>query len=116
VVSIDGKPEPPTAVGEVRGAALWIYVPNYGRFILSLAPRADLGFRKLGEVRGTLLTITEGAHQISLSCALPITVPITAAFNLYGLREAGWKPSYPNADTSVFTMGGGERAEALLKP
>jgi hypothetical protein len=115
IVSIDGKPEPPTAVGEVRGAALWIYVPNYGRFVLSLVPRPDLGFRKLGEVRGTSLTITEGSHQIALTCAQPITTT-SAAFNLYGLREAAWKPTYPNADTATFTMGGAERAESLLKP
>jgi len=115
IVSIDGKPEPPTAAGEVRGAAVWIYVPNYGRFLLSLAPRADLGFRKLGEVRGTSLTITEGSHQISLSCAQPIASASTA-FNLYGLREAAWKPSYPNADTATFIMGGAERPETLLKP
>jgi hypothetical protein len=46
-------------------------------------------------------------------------MPITAAgaaFNLYGLREPAWKPNYPNADTSVFTMGGADRPEALLTP
>ena len=115
IVSIDGKPEAPTAVGEVRGTAVWIYVPNHGRFLLSLAPRADLGFRKLGEVRGTSLTITEGSHQIALTCAQPVTAA-SAAFNLYGLREPAWKPNYPHADTSTFMMGGADRPEILLIP
>ena len=43
-----------------HGALVWLYLPELGRFILSLVPRAPLGFKKAGEVRGGVVAFTLG--------------------------------------------------------
>lgn len=114
-LTINGKlDESSTRItGEVTGAAVWIYVPNRGRFILSLAPNQALGFRKAGEVRGSVLSFTLGADSFSIDCASPIA-PGELPFNLYVLQDRSWKPTYPFADLSAFTMGAADRAEWLM--
>jgi len=115
-LTIDGKlDESSTRItGEVTGAAVWIYVPNRGRFILSLAPNQALGFRKAGEVRGSVLTFAMGADTFSINSASQIA-PGELPFNLYVLQDRFWKPTYAFADLSAFTMGAADRAEWLVK-
>ncbi len=115
-VSINGKADDATtrSMGEISGSAVWIYLPNRGRFLLSLVPHPELGFQKAGEVRGTSLSFTLGADKFVLSSAKTIA-PVDAPFNLYVLQEQGWRPSYPHADTSAFLMGAADRAEMLVR-
>jgi len=100
--------------GEVSGPAVWFSLRNRGRFILSLVPHPELGFRKAGEVRGTSLTFKLGTDTLTLNSAKTIA-PGDAPFNLYVLQEPGWRPSYPNADVSSFQMGAAARAEMLVR-
>jgi len=73
-IDINGQPQRwlsnEIAAG-TAGRLVWIYLPNRGRFILSLTPRLDLGFIEAGEIRGGLLTLTNGADRIYslLRCA-----------------------------------------------
>jgi hypothetical protein len=117
-VSINGKIDETTTAsyGEVSGPAVWFSLRNRGRYILSLVPHPELGFRKAGEVRGTSLTFALGPDTFTLNSAKTIA-PGDAPFNLYVLQEAGWKPNYPGADTAAYTafqMGAG-RAESLVR-
>ena len=117
-VSINGKIDETTTTsyGEVSGSAVWFSLRNRGRYILSLVPRPELGFRKAGEVRGTSLTFTLGTDTFALNSAKTIA-PGDAPFNLYVLQEQGWRPNYLGADTAavpVFQMGAG-RAESLVR-
>jgi hypothetical protein len=117
-VSINGKLDETTTTsyGEVSGPAVWFSLRNRGRYILSLVPHPELGFRKAGEVRGTSLTFALGTDTFTLNSAKTIA-PGDAPFNLYVLQEAGWKPNYPGADTAAYTafqMGAG-RAESLVR-
>lgn len=98
--------------GSVVGGVVWIYTAGYGRFLLSLVPHPDLGFRKAGEVRGTSLSFAIGGDRFDLSTGARIA-PGESAFSLYVLHEPDWKPSYPNADLSYFTMGVLDRPELL---
>ena len=41
----------------IHGAAVWIYVPGNGRYVLSFAPHAELGFKRAGEANGSLVTL-----------------------------------------------------------
>jgi hypothetical protein len=115
-LTINGKlDESSTRVnGEVSGAAVWIYVPNRGRIILSLVPRQALGFRKAGEVRGSSLTFTIGTDSFNINCANPIA-PGETPFNLYVLQDRAWKPTYAFADLSAVVVGSADRAESLVK-
>jgi hypothetical protein len=100
--------------GEITGSAVWIYIPNRGRYILSLAPHPELGFRKAGEVRGTSLSFTLGADTILLNSARTVA-PGDSPFNLYVLAESGWRPNYANTDVGSFLMGAADRAELLVQ-
>ena len=99
---------------EISGAVVWLYVPKHGRFLLSLVPRPELGFRQAGEVRGSSLNFVMDGERFTLNTGGRIA-PGEAAFNLYVLHDPGWKPTYPNADLSVFTIGSAGPAESLLR-
>jgi hypothetical protein len=115
-LSINGKLDPTTTGTnfEISGPVVWIYVPNRGRFVLSLMPHPDLGFRKAGEVRGSSLTIRDGPDTLSLVAGAPIT-STQAAFNLYVFHDPAWKPAYAFANLSAFNMGAADRAELLIR-
>ncbi|HYI93769.1 MAG TPA: hypothetical protein VEX68_09520 [Bryobacteraceae bacterium] len=76
----------------VLGPLVWLYLPEHGRFILSLASRAPLGFKNAGEVRGGVITFTLGKDSIKLECMSPIATG-DAAYNLYVLHEEDWEPT-----------------------
>lgn len=114
-VNISGTVEATTgSPGEISGSAVWFYIPDRGRYILSLTPHPELGFRRVGEVRGTSLSFTSGGDRFTLNSAKPIA-PGDAPFNLYVLQEQDWRPPNPNADASGFLMGAAARAEMLIR-
>jgi len=94
----------------VAGPIIWFYAANRGRFYLSLTPQADLGFRKAGEVRGSILEFTVGGDGFQIVGGEAIA-PSHAAYNLYVLHDPAWKPSYPFADPSRFTLGVIDKSE-----
>jgi len=113
---INGKLEESSTdhFGTSSGSVVWFYAPGRGRFILSLAPHPQLGFRKAGEVRGTSLSFTLGNDTFVVNCGSRIA-PGQAAFNLYVLHDPAWRPDYAFADLSKFIMGGADRAEELVR-
>lgn len=115
-LSVNGKLDPSSTArfDSASGSVVWIYVGRHGRFLLSLVPHPELGFRKAGEVRGSSLTFTIGADTYSLSTGGRIA-PGQAPFNLYVLHEPDWKPTYSMADLAAFNMGAADRPESLLR-
>lgn len=98
----------------ISGPVVWIHTAKRGRFLLSLVPHPELGFRKAGEVRGSSLTFTVGSDTFSLSTGSRIA-PGQSAYSLYVLHDPNWLPTYPDADVSAFMMGSAERAESLIR-
>jgi hypothetical protein len=76
----------------VHGTLVWLYLPEHGRFILSLVPRAALGFKKAGVVRGGVIAFTQGNDSIKLECMSPVATG-DAAYNLYVLHDEDWEPT-----------------------
>ena len=115
-LSINGKLDASSTsrFDEVSGGVVWIYAGGRGRFILSLVPHPELGFRKAGEVRGSSLSFLLGSDTFTLSAGRSIA-PGQAPFNLYVLHQPEWKPSYPNADVGAFNMGSADSAQSLLR-
>ena len=115
-LSINGKLDESSAkrFDEVSGGVVWIYTARRGRFILSLVPHPELGFRKAGEVRGTSLSFVVGNDTFTLSAGRSIA-PGQAPFNLYVLHEPDWKPTYPMADLGAFNMEAADDAESLVR-
>ena len=99
---------------EVSGAIVWLYVAKHGRYLLSLVPHPELGFRRAGEVRGSSLSFVMGTETFNLNAGDRIA-PGQGPFNLYVLHDPDWKPTYPDADLSAFNMGAADSAEFLLR-
>jgi hypothetical protein len=76
----------------VRGSLVWFYLPDHGRYVLSLAPRPDLDFKKAGEVRGGAITFTVGDDSIKLECPTAIATG-GAPYYLYVLHDPEWEPT-----------------------
>jgi hypothetical protein len=115
-LSINGKLDESSAkrFDAVSGGVVWIYTARRGRFILSLAPHPELGFRRAGEVRGSSLSFVMGSETFTLSTGRSIA-PGQAPFNLYVLHEPDWKPTYPMADLAAFNMGAADQADSLVR-
>jgi len=84
------------------GPLVWFYLPNRGRYILSLAPHPELGFVQAGEVRGGAITFTEGKDKFLLESPVPAATG-SAAYFLYVLHDPDWEPTARNqADRPQF--------------
>ncbi len=79
----------------VHGALVWLYLPEHGRYILSLLPRPALGFKRAGEVGGGVMSFTVEGDAIKLECMNPIA-PGDAAYNVYVLHDQNWEPTAEN--------------------
>ena len=115
-LSINGNFDQSTGAlnSEVSGRIVWFYAANRGRFLLSLAPQPESGFRKAGEIRGTTLSFTIGKDAFNLVTGASIA-PGDGAFNLYVLHDPAWRPSYPFADTSKFVTGAADSGDLLIR-
>jgi hypothetical protein len=99
---------------EAAGPVIWLYVPYRGRYLLSLRPHASLGFQKAGEVRGTSLRFAADGTTYNIASASRIASGQTP-FNLYVLFQAGWKPTYPNANIDTFHVGAADRVDYVTR-
>ncbi len=113
-VSLNGNHlYPATYEDGVSGPAVWFYLPDHGRYLLSLVAHPQLGFVKSGEVRGSTLTFSIDGETLSLSSGVDIA-PGFAPYNLYVLHEPAWRPR-EDALGGTFLMGSSERAEEVVQ-
>ncbi len=116
-VTMNGTPEVSTVrAGNVAtGTLVWFYVPQHGRYILSLVPRPDLGFTKAGEVRGGAIQFKMEGDQFLLETYQPIA-PGSAPYVLYVLHDKEWEPTARNqADHLLFGSVSPAELRALIK-
>ena len=112
--AVNGKPLEATAKWSqsVTGRVGWIYLRPQGRFLFSLLPRGELGFRRAGEIRGSTLTFDWGADSYQLNCWGRIA-PGSGAYHLYVFHDPVYRPRGRDAEAE-FLMGAADRAESLL--
>jgi hypothetical protein len=115
-IFINGRFESASArtFGEEAGAVVWIYLPQRGRFLLSLVPNVKNGFRRAGEIRGSSVRFTVGSDVFSVNSDGPLA-PGTSPYTVYVLHQPKWTPSYPNADVDVAIIGAADRVEDALR-
>jgi hypothetical protein len=97
--------------GSMSGAAVYFYLPMFGRFLFSLTPHPDLGFRKAGEIRGSTLTFSNDDDIFTIVSTGRIA-PGSGPFHLYVLHEPAWLPRTGN--TSTPEVGDAERLDHLI--
>lgn len=98
-LTIDGNPMPG---GGVSAPVPYMASSNYGRFVLSLAPRPELGFRRAGVIRGSSLGFSIDGHTVELVSSRRIA-PGSGPFNLYVLHQTDWEGRSPSM---TFGLGG----------
>jgi hypothetical protein len=94
--------------GTGAGGVLWLYVPDHGRYILSLSPHPD--FAKAGEIRDNTIFVQDGDQRYELRLADPIAGS-AAAWNLYVLHDPHYGPRPAQADAVILGWG---RMEILM--
>ena len=97
--------------GSISGGAVWFYLPERGRFVMSLLPHPKLGFRRAGEVTDRSLTFTEGRERYDIQSTSRI-VPAGGRFNLYVLHDPEWRPTRDESNAPLI-IGAADRAEWL---
>ena len=97
--------------GNISGAVLWFYLPERGRFMMSVLPNPKLGLRRAGEVTNTLLSFTDGSDRYDIKSTSRI-VPAGGRYNLYVLHEPQWRPTGDESKAPLI-VGAADRAEWL---
>jgi hypothetical protein len=75
------------------GSLLWFYVPDRGRFILSLVPRNGYSFQKIGMLDGNRIEfVANGEHYEWISSAS--ILPNGGVWNLWILEDTSYSPLF----------------------
>jgi len=88
-----------------KGNIVWVYVPGRGRYLLSLSPHSDLGFRLAGQVGGASLWLHLADEEFEMETAERIA-PGSALYNLYALRQPDWQPLAGSAPATALIGSG----------
>jgi hypothetical protein len=79
---------------------VWVYLPDHGRYILSLTPRPALGFKRAGEMEYPAYRFAVGDVRIDLDSfdlsarqGGPAVAPPKGVFNLYVLHDPTYEPT-----------------------
>jgi hypothetical protein len=94
-----------SAAGSLKathGALIYFYVPGRGRYILSLVPRPELGFTRVGEASGGFLKWTADNDTFSVESSV-IIAPGGGPFFIYVLHDPEWQPTASAARGRVLT-------------
>jgi hypothetical protein len=86
----------------VRASLIWLYLPDHGRYILSLTPHQGLDFKQAGEVRGGAIKFSLDGDSVTLESLIPIA-PGDSPYFLYVLRDPQWEPTSDRQKSAPLT-------------
>lgn len=98
-LSINGTLVSKSKSSGCSGSLLWFYVPERGRFIVSLVPREGYEFQKIAVLDGNRIEFTVDGELYEWSSANSI-LPDGGAWNLWVLRDPDYTPLF-GADDPV---------------
>jgi len=99
----------------VTGTLIWFYMPNHGRFILSLTPREGYNFQKAGTIQRNKINFTFGGNQYDWISSSPILAIGSRPWNLWVLHDPEYRPDVTLTREYPFEVGSVERVEYLIK-
>lgn len=82
----------------VAGSLLWLYVPDRGRFIFSLAPREGYSFQKTGVLDGNRIEFEANGEHYEWTSGSSI-LPNGGAWNLWVLHDPNYTPLFSSQST-----------------
>lgn len=109
-LSLNGKQLESAETG-ISGEAVFFYFRGHGRYVMSLAPNLELGFRKLGEVRGSRVSFRSGNDTWTIDCKRPVA-PGGGVFNLYVYTDPAWRPP---TGADIYQMGASSARSMIRK-
>jgi hypothetical protein len=80
------------------GALLWLYIPERGRFIFSLVPRAGYDFEKIAVLDENKIAFTIDGERYEWISGASI-LPSGGAWNLWVLRDTKYTPLFSAEDS-----------------
>lgn len=98
----------------VAGALVWFYLPDYGRFILSLTPREGYDFLKIGVVEGRKLSFTADGNRFEWVSTSPVVPGVDDTLNLWVLHDPQYRPDV-GPEQSPYLVGAADKINYLLK-
>ena len=78
------------------GALIWFYVPERGRFIVSLMPHEGYNFQKVGRIENNKISFTLGGDVYEWTSSAPV-VGNGGNWNLWVLHDAGYISDFASA-------------------
>lgn len=99
----------------LTGALIWFYVPQQGRFILSLAPREGYDFQKAGTIRGNKISFSAGGNLYEWTSSAPVVANQNDNWNLWILHQPDFVPDFGSAKTDSYLFGSADGIEYLIK-
>lgn len=100
---------------EASGTLVWFYLPEYGRFILSLVPRKGYGFQKIGTVQNNKINFTIGGVKYDWISDSPVVTGGNKRWNLWVLHEPDYRPTVALSKQLPYQAGAARRIEQLAK-
>ncbi len=96
------------------GSLLWFYVPDRGRFILSLSPRDGYSFEKIGMVDGNRIEFVMNGELYEWTSGEPIFPNGGGAWNLWVLHDPNYEPLFlPKRNAPL--PGGSQKGPSVLE-
>lgn len=99
----------------VTGTLIWFYLPNHGRFILSLTPRDGYNFQKMGTIQGNKINFSLNGNQYDWVSSSPILSVGSRPWNLWVLHDPDYRPDVTLTRDMPIEVGAVERVEYLIK-
>lgn len=100
---------------DASGTLVWFYLPNHGRFILSLIPRKGYGFQKTGTVQGNKISFTWGGVKYDWISGSPVVTSGNQRWNLWVLHDPDYRPKAALSKRVSYQTGSAGRIDQLVK-
>ncbi len=97
------------------GPLIWFYIPNHGRFILSLTSREGYDFQKAGTILGNKINFTLNGNQYDWISSSPILAVDSRPWNLWVLHDPDYRPDVTLTREISIEVGAVDRVEYLIK-
>jgi hypothetical protein len=99
----------------VKGALIWFYLADKGRFILSLTPRPGYDFQKIGTIENNRIIFTIKNDTYEWISDAPIVAGTDGRWNLWVLHEPGFRSGVVFGQSSRYLIGASNIADYTQK-
>jgi hypothetical protein len=88
------------------GALLWFYVPERGRFIVSLMPHEGYDFQKIGRIENNKISFKHGDDVYEWTSSVPVVGRSGGNWNLWVLHDPDYVSDFASQEQIVEGMEG----------